>query len=193
MIARAAAAAGIVAAAASLPTAPAAAAPVTYRLVPERSWVTAEVLHFGTSTIRARFGPIDGRVVLDPAAGTGELGIEIETARVDTGFKPFDARLRQDDLLASTAHPKAWFVAGRFRYDGDRLVEVRGEFTLRGIGRPLSLTALRYGCRDEGAERICGGDFEGMLRRSEFGAAFGAPLVGDIVRLVVAVEGRAPR
>ena len=36
----------------------------------------------------------------------------------------------------------------------------------------------------------CGGDFEGEILRSEFGAAFGRPLIGDRVRLVVQAEGR---
>ena len=35
----------------------------------------------------------------------------------------------------------------------------------------------------------CGGDFEGELLRSAFGASFGVPLVADRVRLRVQVEG----
>ena len=77
------------------------------------------------------------------------------------------------------------------RFDGDRLAEVRGEFTLRGISRPLSLHATSFGCRiDADSKReICGGDFEAELLRSDFGITFGLPLVGDKVRLLIAVEG----
>jgi polyisoprenoid-binding protein YceI len=39
---------------------------------------------------------------------------------------------------------------------------------------------------------VCGGDFEGEVSRSEYGATFGLPLVGDRVRLLVQVEGRRP-
>jgi polyisoprenoid-binding protein YceI len=170
---------------------PALAEPATYHLDPERSFVHFEVLHFGTSTIRGRIGPIEGAVTLDRAERRGEVALTIPTARVDTGLAVFDARLREDDLVASTAYPNAYFVARQFRFDGERLAEVRGEFTWRGVSQPLSLHARLFGCRLDTARRgeVCGGDFEAEIRRSEFGATFGLPLVGDKVTLRIQVEG----
>lgn len=179
-------------------TGPAAAAPQTYTLDPAHSWVQFELLHFGTSTIRGRIGPVQGQVTLDPVAGTGELGLRVPTATLSTGIPFFDARIRQDDLLATTAWPEAFFVASRFRFDGASLAEVRGEFTLRGVSQPLSLRATNYTCRvpgphepnPDGAREVCGGDFEAEFGRSEFGITFALPFVGDRVRLRVQVEGR---
>lgn len=170
------------------------AQPVSYAFDPDHSFVHFEVLHFNTSTLRGRFGPIRGDVVLDIAAGRGELSLRIPTAGVDTGLKIFDARLRRDDLLASDAYPEAFFVAQQFRFEGARLAELRGEFTWRGVSQPLSLRALRFACRgaakdDKDRGQVCGGDFEGELRRSDFGATFGLPFVADTVRLVVQVQG----
>jgi len=177
---------------------PAQAQPRQYALDPARSWVQFELLHFGTSTIRGRIGPVQGQVTLDPEAGTGELGLRIPTASLSTGIPFFDARIRQDDLLSTSAWPEAFFVANRFRFEGAQLVEVRGEFTLRGVSQPLSLRALNYACRTpgphepnpDGAREVCGGDFEAEFRRSEFGASFALPFVGDRVKLQVQVEGR---
>ena len=172
------------------------AAPQTYTLDPAHSWVQFELLHFGTSTLRGRFGPLQGSVTLDPEAGTGELGLRIPTATLSTGVRVFDARIRQDELLGSDTWPEAYFVASRWRFEAGRLAEVRGEFTLRGISQPLSLTAVRYRCRvptapePADATEICGGDFEGEFKRSDFGITFGLPFVGDRVRLRVQVEGR---
>jgi len=170
------------------------AQPVSYAFDPDHSFVHFEVLHFNTSTIRGRFGPIRGDVVLDIAAGRGELSLRIPTAGVDTGVKVFDARLRRDDLLASDAYPEAYFVAQQFRFAGARLAELRGEFTWRGVSQPLSLRALRFACRgtahdDKDGGQVCGGDFEGELRRSDFGVTFSLPFVADTVRLVVHVQG----
>lgn len=179
----------LLAACALASSATAGAQPVTYAFDAERSWVHFEVLHFNTSTLRGRFGPIQGEVVLDSTAGRGELGLRIATAGVDTGLKVFDARLRRDDLLASDAYPEAFFVAQQFRYEGTRLAEVRGEFTWRGVSQPLALRTLRFACRGaEAAGQVCGGDFEGALRRSDFGATFALPFVADTVRLVVQVQ-----
>jgi polyisoprenoid-binding protein YceI len=171
------------------------AAPVTYTLLPEQSFVQFEVMHFGTSTSRGRFGPLQGEVTLDREKRQGEVALRIDTAGVDTGLRIFNARLRDADLLATAQFPEAYFVARNFVFDGDRVAEVRGEFTLRGVSQGLSLKALRFGCRADPITRdkpgeICGGDFEGEVKRSDFGATFGLPLVGDRVRLVVQVEGR---
>lgn len=166
------------------------AAPVVYALDPEHSFVHFEVQHFGTSTSRGRFGPVSGEVTLDRTAGRGEVGLRIATAGVDTGMAVFNARLRQPDLLASGEFPEAFFVARNFRFDGDRVAEVRGEFTFRGVSQPLSLRMRHFGCRQDSGVEVCGGDFEGELLRSEFGATFLLPLVGDRVRLIVQVEGR---
>lgn len=168
--------------------------PRTYRLDPAQTFATFEVRHFGTSTLRGRVGPIPGEVELDRAAGKGDLRLRIPMATLDTGFAPLDARLRQPDLLATGEYPEAYFVASRFRFDATGgVAEVRGEFTLRGVGQPLSLVARRFACRrDERLGReVCGGDFEGDLKRSDFGATYGEPFVGDAVHLVVQVEAIA--
>lgn len=167
------------------------AQPQTYRLDPAHSFVHFELAHFGTSTIRGRFGPIQGFVTIDRTAVSGETGLTIDIKSLDTGLAIFDARIKQADLLAADAHPQAWFVARRFRFEGERVAEVRGEFTLRGQSVPLSLRAQRFGCHQHPMlkREVCGGDFEGELSRGAFGMNFGAPFIGDRVRLMVQVEG----
>jgi polyisoprenoid-binding protein YceI len=184
------AAAGIGLGVMAMLAAPAQAAPQTYTLDPERSFVHFEVVHFGASTSRGRFGPVAGSVVLDPAAGRGEVGLRIATAGVSARIPVFEAGLRSEGFLAVTAHPEAFFVASRLRFDASGLLaELRGEFTLRGIGQPLTLRALRFACRREGARERCGGDFEGELQRSSFGITHSLPFVADRVLLRVQVEG----
>lgn len=165
------------------------AAPATYLLDPAHSIVQFELLHFGTSTIRGRFQPLSGSVTLDPQAGRGEIGLQINTASVSTGLAVFDARIREADLLDTQAYPTAYFVATRFTFEGERIKELRGEFTLRGISQPLTLRAQRYGCSESPAGQLCGGDFEAEFDRDAFGITFGLPFVGNRVRLLVQAEG----
>lgn len=165
------------------------AEPQTFELDPAQSWAQFEVRHFDTSTLRGRFGPLRGEVEIDFAARRGKVGVTIEMATLDTGFRPLDSRLKDADLLDISAQPRAYFVAERFRFEGDRLAEVRGEFTLRGVGVPLSLHAQRFGCvTSPTMVRRCGGDFVGELRRSEIGATFGLPFVADTVRVRLQIE-----
>ncbi|HRH87711.1 MAG TPA: YceI family protein [Rubrivivax sp.] len=170
----------------------AAAQPALYRLDPEHSFVYFEVLHFGTSTLRGRFGVSQGEVELDRSAQRGAVSLRIATAAVDTGMPAFDARLREADLLGSEAWPEATFVASEFRFDGAEVSAVRGELGLRGVRQPIELRALRFGCHTHPQlqREVCGGDFEGELpRRSDFGAGYGLPFVANRVRLRIQVEG----
>jgi polyisoprenoid-binding protein YceI len=167
------------------------AEPAVYVLDPEHSFVHFEVLHFGTSTLRGRFGPASGHVELDRGAHRGWAGIRVATASVDTGMPAFDARLRESDLLASDAYPEATYIASSFFFDGDRVSGLRGELTLRGKSLALELRALRFGCHTHPVlqREVCGGDFEGELKRGDVDASFGMPFVENRVRLVVQVEG----
>ena len=169
----------------------AAAQSVGYLLAPAHTKVHWEVRHFGTSTQRGWFADVQGSVRLDRTAGRGDVSISIATASVSSGVAVLDGMLRGNNFLAATDHPTAYFVATGLRFDGERLAEVRGEFTLRGISRPMALRALNFGCRTDAMlqREVCGGDFEAELRRSEFGSTFGLPFVGDAVRLLIAVEG----
>lgn len=169
-----------------------------YRFDPDHTFVTFEVMHFGTSTLRGRFGPLSGEADLDPATRSGYVGLKIGTQAVDTGMPVLDRRLCQKDLLNCDAEPTAYFVARRIDFDAaGRVFAVHGELTLRGISHPLDLTAQRFACRTAGEEResrtVCGGDFEGELLRSDYGASFGLPFIADPVRLKVQVEAQLAR
>jgi polyisoprenoid-binding protein YceI len=143
----------------------------------------------------AAFRHLDAARPLRPAArrglaGRGRVALRIPVGSLSTGLALLDRRLRDSDLLAAGAYPDAYFVAERFVFEAGALREVRGEFTLRGVGRPLALRAQRFGCRPhpESRREGCGGDFEAELRRSDFGITFGLPLVADRVRLLIQVE-----
>jgi polyisoprenoid-binding protein YceI len=154
-----------------------------------------EVLHFGASTLRGRFGPLNGEIALDRAARTGRVQVVVPTAAVSTGLPVLDARLREPDMLSAEAHPQAYFIAERFDFDAQgNVTSVRGEFTLRGSSQPLTLKAQRFRCYSNPLFRreVCGGDFEGELVRSTFGITHSLPFVADKVRLLVQVEAIAP-
>lgn len=177
------------------PAAPLPSRPVVYQLDPDHTFATFEVRHFGTSTLRGRIGPMTGQVMLDRGARVGDLRLRIPVGTVSTGSALLDARIQKPDLLSTAEYPEATFVATRFGFDAAGGVrEVRGEFILRGTSDALSLYARRFSCRQDARLRreVCGGDFEGDLKRSHFGAVYGEPFVGDDVHLVVQVEAIGP-
>jgi len=167
------------------------AEPVRYRFDPTHTVAYFELLHFGTSTIRGRFAPLAGEVTIDRVSRQGRVQVEIDTSTASTGVAVLDARLKEADMLAVQAHPRAYLVAERFEFDAaGRVKSLRGEFTLRGASLALELRALRFNCYTSPLLRVevCGGDFEGSFSRGAAGITHSLPFVSDTVRLLVQVE-----
>lgn len=165
------------------------AEPVAYALDPAHTRVHWEVRHFGTSTSRGRFDDISGNLALDAQRGTADVSIIVRPGSVDTGVPPLDGILRRS-YLASEQHPEAYFVAQGWRWQRDAPLELRGELTLRGVSRPLTLRSPALHCDTHPVlqREVCGADLQAELQRSDFGITDGLPFIGDTVRLVIQVE-----
>lgn len=181
----------ILLAASCIPALSAHAAPVTYAIDASHTKVYWETRHFGTSTHRGRFDTVEGSIVLDRDKANGEVSVSIATGSVSSGVPALDNVLRSGRFLSTDAYPTAYFIAKQLFFDGDHLNSLRGEFTLRGVSKPLSLNASNFACRVDAMlkREVCGGDFEADILRSDYGSTFGLPFVEDKVRLLISIEG----
>lgn len=175
---------------ATLIAAAASAEPATYSLDPSHTFVSFEVLHFGTSTVRGRFDKKEGTVSFDRAARSGSVDVTIDMSSINSGVAPFNAHLKSKDFFDVEKHPTARFVADGLRFDGNAVSEVAGSLTLLGKTLPVTLKATRFNCYDNPMfkREVCGGDFETTLQRSQWGIGYGLPDIPDSVRLTVQVE-----
>ncbi|HLS56899.1 MAG TPA: YceI family protein [Zeimonas sp.] len=176
---------------ASAVTGAARAAPAHYVVEPKHTFTTFEVRHFNTSTVRARFERTDGSIVLDRDARTGRAEIVIDTASVSSGIADFDKHLKTADFLDSARVPKARFVGTQFSFDGDKVTAVTGDLTLLDKTLPITLKATNFNCYDSPIlkARVCGGDFEAVIKRSRWGMSWGIDKgIPDDVRLLIQIE-----
>lgn len=173
-------------AAASTTPAPAA----DWLIDPTHTFVTAELLHGGLSTLRVRFDRKTAELALDRKAQSGRVRFVLDVASLSTGVPALDAALKSAALLDAEVHREAVFSAERFRFAGDAVAAVDGSLAWRGRTRPLRLTAVRFNCYPSPLfqREVCGGDFEAMLRRSDWGIADGAGALADGVVLRVQIE-----
>jgi polyisoprenoid-binding protein YceI len=164
----------------------------TYTIEPTHTFVNFEVKHFGVSTNRGRWDKKDGSITIDKTAKTGRVELNIDVASVNTGTGPFDAHLKSADFFDAANHPTAKFVGTNFKFDGDKVVEVSGDLTMRGKTNPVTLKATGFGCYEHPRlkREICGGDFEAMIQRSLWDISFGVAnkAIPDMVRLEIQVE-----
>ena len=179
------------AAALALSAAAVQAEPVRYEIEPTHTFVTFEVVHFQTSTLRGRFDKVDGFVELDRKAGTGNAEITIDMGSINSGTPDFDAHLKSPDFFDIARTPTARFVGKKFGLDGDKLTSVEGELTLLGKTMPVTLKGDRFNCYDQPVLKVhvCGGDFETTIERSQWGMNWGLDMgIPDEVRLVIQIE-----
>ena len=164
----------------------------TYKIDPTHTAAAWEAKHFGVSTNRGRWDKTDGEIVLDKSAKTGKADITIDMSSINTGIAPFNGHLRGPDFFDVVNHPTARFVGETFKFDGDKLVSVAGNMTIRGKTNPAVMTATSYGCYENPRlkREVCGGDFETVVKRSTYGINWGVAekFTSDDIKVTIQVE-----
>lgn len=147
------------------------AAPADYKIDDDHTYATFAIDHHGASVNRARFDDVSGTVRFDQAARSGAIDITVQAASVYSGSKGFDEHLRSADLFNVAQYPTLRFLSERLVFDGDTLVEVPGQLTLLGQTHPVTLKALQFRCypNQRAKTEACGGDFEAVLDRTQWG------------------------
>lgn len=148
--------------------------------------------------MRGRLDRNAGKFVMDRAAQTGSVEVTTQTASVTTGDNDKGARarsrdehLRSPDFFNVAEFPTMTFKSTKAVFSGDNLTALEGNVTLLGVTKPVNLKVERWRCmpHPQSKKDMCGGNFSGTLKRSEFGMKFGIPSVGDELALWIEVEG----
>lgn len=164
----------------------------TYKVDTTHTRAVWEAKHFGTSTNRGHWDKTDGEISLDKVAKTGKAEIIIDMATINTGVAPFNNHLKGPDFFDVANHPTAKFVGDKFKFEGDKVVEVAGTMTIRGKTNPAVLKAVGFNCYDHpGLKReVCGGDFETVIKRSLYEVNWGLAnrATSDDIKVSIQVE-----
>lgn len=166
----------------------------TYAVDPSHTFATFEIGHFGASVNRGRFDKKEGTVQLDKAAKTGKVELTFDVTSINTGTPPFDKHLQSADIFDAAKFPTAKFVGDKFTFDGDKVVSVSGDLTIKGKTQPATFKANKFACYQSQMlkREVCGGDFETTIDRTQFGVdygtAFGMPKNVRIVAQIEAVK-----
>jgi len=175
---------------ASAVAAPALAAPETFVVDGTHTFPRFSYSHFGFSTQLSHFNKTTGKVVLDKAAKTATVDIEIDTKSVDTGYATFDEHIQGEDFLDTAKYPTATFKSSKVVFEGDKPVAIEGLLTLKGVTKPVTLTVSSYKAMPHPMMKkdAIGANAWTVVKRSEFNAGKYAPNVGDEVRIDIAIE-----
>ena len=170
--------------------APAFAAPETFVVDGSHTFPRFSYSHFGYSTQVSRFNKTTGKVVLDKAAKTGAVDVEIDTKSVDTGYATFNEHIQGEDFLNTAKFPTATFKSTKVIFEGDKPAAVEGNLTLKGVTKPVTLkvTAFQAMPHPMLKKDAIGANATTTVKRSDFNMGKYAPNVGDEVTIDIGLE-----
>ena len=166
----------------------------TYVLDPAHGKITWSLSHLGFSTYVGQFTDVNATLKLDarnPAAST--LEATVRTDSVGTLNAALDHHLKSADFFDVANHPVATFRATQIRLIDSDTAEISGDLTLRGVTRPIVMTAdfNQGGVNPIDKKYTIGFDGHAKIKRSEYGINYGLPVVGDDVTLHFEAEFKA--
>ena len=165
----------------------------TWAIDPVHSSINFSVRHLMVSKVRGSFETFSGAITV-AEDGTPSVSATIDVNSIDTRNEQRDAHVRSADFFDADNHPTATFVSTGVRPDGDDYV-VDGDFTLKGVTKPVSLK-LEYNGVNPGMGQGAVAGFEAsvVLNRKDFGIDIDMPLetggtvVGDKVTITLEIE-----
>lgn len=155
------------------------AAPAHYTIDPEHTYPSFEADHLGISIWRGKMTKTTGSVMLDTAAGTGTIAIDIDLNSIDFGHDKLNAWAVGPEFFDTAKYPQATYRGRLTNFVKGRPTQVVGDLTLHGITRPVTLTINSIACKPHPLlkRELCGADALATLKRDDFrldaGKAYG--------------------
>ena len=153
----------------------------TYRVEGSLTRAAFAITQLGFLTQTGTFERVWGKIVFDPVARTGSVDFILDGASVSTGWNLRDDFIRGENMFDVARHPSLRFRSVRLAWDAAALRAVEGEFTLRGVTRPVRLDVRELRCAPARERERCHAEVAGRISRAAFGMEYGYPLIGDDV------------
>lgn len=166
------------------------AAPETYVIDTGHTLPRFEYNHLGFSNQVSRFDKTTGKITLDRATKQGSVDVVIDTKSVNTGSTLFNGHIQGEDFLDTAKYPAITFKSTNLKFEGDKLVAVDGDLTIKDVTKPVTLTVTSFNCMPHPMSKkdACGANATTKIKRSDFKTGKFAPAVGDELTLTIPIE-----
>jgi polyisoprenoid-binding protein YceI len=182
---------------ATLSSAPAWAAPVTYVLDPQHTYPSFAADHMGGLSIwRGKFTETNGKVIYDKEAKSGSIEVTVNVNSIDFGMAKLDEHAKSAHLFDAAKYPTATYSGKFTKFNGAAPTEAQGTLTLHGVTKPVTLAINSFMCKRTPLTKkeVCGADASASFDRSDFGMSYGDRYGFKMgVKLDIQVEGRPVR
>jgi len=160
---------------------------MTWQIDPMHTQVEFSAKHFGMMSVRGHFREVTTAGDIDPAEPEkSSIEVRIEVVSLTTNNPQRDHDLRSSAFLEVDKYPIITFKSTTIEPKGDTNFRMKGDLTIKGITRSVTLDLHRHGeLNDERMGHRVAFSAEGEINRKEFGMSY--DMLADN-RLVVAYE-----
>ena len=152
-----------------------------------------EARHISMSPQRGSFGKVSGKVMLDREAKKGSIDMTIDATSIRTFDGRLDAIVKGERFFNVEKFPTLTFKSDKLTFDGDRVVQVDGDFTMIGVTKPVSFKVTNFVCGENPFNKkpMCGAEATATIKRSDWGMTNGLNLnnPSDDIKLMIPIEG----
>ncbi len=155
------------------------------------AFIQFRIKHLGYSWLYGRFNDFSGHFSYDeknPSAA--KIKVDIDPASIDSNHAERDKHLRDEDFLHVKKYPKAGFVSTSYQEQADGKAVLKGELTLHGVTRPVTIQVEKVGHGPDpwgGYRRGFFGSTEIAL--ADFGISYNLGPASRNVEFELSVEG----
>jgi polyisoprenoid-binding protein YceI len=168
----------------------------TWTIDPAHAEIGFAVRHLMLSTVRGRFGTVNGTITVDENdPNTAKIDVTVDVTSVDTRQEMRDNHLRSADFFDVANHPTMHFVSKQIKGDVTGTFKVIGDLTIRGTTKQVTLDVTFEGrAKDPWGNDRAGFSATGKINRRDFGLNWnqaleaGGVVVGDEVKMTLDVE-----
>jgi polyisoprenoid-binding protein YceI len=160
------------------------------------SGIHFSVRHLVIAKVRGQFSRWSGALdVPDGDFTKATVDAVVDAASIETGVADRDAHLRSPDFFDVAQFPEIRFTATRFDPQGSVDGRLRGQLTIKGITRDVTLTVERHGeTKDPWGNQRAAFSAKTSIDRKDFGLTWnqaletGGLMVGERVDLEIEIE-----
>lgn len=150
------------------------------------------VNHLGFSNSEGEFHDYDGHFLFDrdhPEQSSVEVAIK--TGSIDMDDAKWDEHMKNKDFFNVAEFPVMLFKSTAIKVLSDNTADITGDLTLLGMTKPVTLhvTHNKSERHPMGEKFVSGFSASAKIKRSDFGMAYGLPMVSDDVEIRLEVEG----
>jgi polyisoprenoid-binding protein YceI len=160
---------------------------------PLHSEVQFKVKHLVISTVSGFFKSFEGTVETDNEDFEhSKINFSIDINSVDTNQTQRDEHLKSAEFFDAAKYPHITFSSTSFKKTGDDEYDLKGDLTIKGITKPVTLN-VEYGglAADFYGNSKAGFEVTGKINRKDFGLTWdgvteaGSIVVGEDIKLTI--------